>query len=332
MQNTALREQDAPSEPSEPPSRLRAQTSHKPAWWQRFGRKNKQDALSELLDEQSTTERQLDGITQEERMLLANIHALRSRSVGDIKIPRADIIFVDIHNSQKQLLELIREHGHSRMPVVDRDLDEVKGMLHVKDLLLRNTLDGGLIEQPQEAQAGNNAQNNMQWHSYLRKILYVVPNLPVMDLLKEMRHKKIHMALVADEYGGIDGLVTIEDLVEQIIGDISDEHDAEDEPMIKRINDNTFEFDARFEIKDFERLFGEIQTQEEREEDIDTLGGLVSWLKGAIPTRGQIIKHDASALQFSVLQADLRRVKLLRVTNLKVKDAAFLATLTEREQ
>ena len=272
-----------------------------------LGNSERSDALAELLEEHDTTNE--GGITQEERALLSNIHAMRSRTVDDIKIPRADIVYFSINDSYSSLRTQLRDHGHSRLPIVEgSDLDNVLGMLHVKDLLLRS-------EDPEKV---------TNWSAYIREVLFVVPSLPVMDLLRTMRDQKVHMALVVDEYGGIDGLVTIEDLVEQIVGDIADEHDTEEEPMLKELPDGSWQIDARFEIEDFEKIFGLLLTDTEREEDIDTLGGLVFTLKGSLPSRGQVIIHE-SGVQFSVLQVTPKRIKMLHVSGIESINPSLLA-------
>jgi CBS domain containing-hemolysin-like protein len=146
----------------------------------------------------------------------------------------------------------------------------------------------------------------------LRKPLLVVPQIPVLDLLLQMRAQRIHMALVVDEYGGIDGLVTIEDLVETIVGDISDEHDEVTSPTIVERPDGMIEMDARTTVEAFEQKMGPILTEEERAADIDTVGGLVFTLAGRVPARGELISHG-SGVEFRVLEADTRRIRRLRV-------------------
>ncbi len=180
------------------------------------------------------------------------------------------------------------------MPVFRGTLDDVIGMVHVKDML--EALNSGATP---------------SLNRLLRKVLFVSPSIRVLDLLLEMRLKRTHMALVVDEYGGIDGLVTIEDLVEEIVGEIEDEHDLDDEADLVVHSDGLIEADARTPIEEFEARVGPVLDAEERE-DVDTLGGLVFFLAGRVPTRGELITHP-SGLEFEVMDADPRRIKRLRI-------------------
>jgi CBS domain containing-hemolysin-like protein len=187
--------------------------------------------------------------------------------------------------------------AHSRLPVYRESLDDVRGVVHIKDVLAHT-----LKTEP------------FDLANMLRKVLFVSPSMRVLDLLLEMRLTRVHMAMVVDEYGGIDGLVTIEDMIEAIVGDIQDEHDAEEPGMIER-PDGSWLADARTDIAHFEEKVGALLTEEEREADIDTLGGLVVFLAGRVPTRGEIVRHS-SGLQIEVVDGDPRRVKRLRLRNL----------------
>jgi len=190
--------------------------------------------------------------------------------------------------------------GHSRLPVFRENLDDVVGMLHIKDLLPcwevdRDTGIGKIVRKP----------------------LFVAPSMPVLELLLQMRVQRLHMALVVDEFGGIDGLVTIEDLVEEIIGEIEDEHDEDRGPGLVRRGGGIIDVDARLEIDDFEAEAGAFLTADERDEDIDTMGGLVFYLAGRVPGRGEVIGHE-SGIEFEVLEADPRRIRRLRVSQVPV--------------
>jgi CBS domain containing-hemolysin-like protein len=195
-----------------------------------------------------------------------------------------------------QAIKLIQREGHSRFPVYRGNLDDIVGMVHIKDVF---------------AAVGRDPAS-FSLKGILRKPLLVVPTIPVLDLLLEMRAQRIHMALVVDEYGGIDGLVTIEDLVETIVGDISDEHDEVTSPTIVERPDGMIEMDARTTVEAFEQKMGPILTEEERAADIDTVGGLVFTLAGRVPARGELISHG-SGVEFRVLEADTRRIRRLRV-------------------
>ena len=215
--------------------------------------------------------------------------------IADVMIPRADIIAMPIDLTLDQALELIRREGHSRMPVYREQLDDVAGMVHIKDVV---------------AYIGRAEQFRLE--AILRAPLMVAPQIPVLDLLLQMRINRMHLALVVDEYGGIEGRLTIEDLVETITGDIADEHDEPDLPMVTERPDGTLDIDARMPIEDFGARVGVQLSEEEREADIDTVGGLVFTLAGRVPARGEVISHG-SGLEFRVLDADARRIRRLRV-------------------
>jgi magnesium and cobalt transporter len=234
-------------------------------------------------------------LDRQERALIANVLRLRGTVADDVMIPRADIVAMPIDLTLDQALELIRREGHSRMPVYREQLDDIAGMVHIKDVV---------------AYIGRAEQFRLE--SILRAPLMVAPQIPVLDLLLQMRMNRMHLALVVDEYGGIDGLLTIEDLVETITGDIADEHDEPDLPMVTERADGTLDIDARMPIEDFGARVGVNLTEEEKDADIDTVGGLVFTLAGRVPTRGEVISHS-SGMEFRVLDADARRIRRLRV-------------------
>jgi magnesium and cobalt transporter len=178
---------------------------------------------------------------------------LRGTTADDVMIPRADIVAMPIDLTLEQALEVIRREGHSRMPVFREQLDDIAGMIHIKDVF-------AYVGRPEA----------FRIEAILRKPLLVAPQIPVLDLLLQMRQNRMHLALVVDEYGGIDGLLTIEDLVETITGDIADEHDEPDLPMVIERPDGTLDMDARLEVEDFETRVGAHLTPEERDADIDT--------------------------------------------------------------
>jgi CBS domain containing-hemolysin-like protein len=231
----------------------------------------------------------------QERALLTNVLKLRGKTAADVMVPRADIVAMPEDLTLEQAIRLIQREGHSRFPVYREQLDEVVGMVHIKDVF---------------ASVGREAPFSMA--AVLRRPLFVVPSVPVLDLLLQMRQARMHLALVVDEYGGIDGLVTIEDLVETIVGDISDEHDEDRPPQIVERPDGLIDLDARTPIELFEERLGTVLTEDERDQDIDTVGGLVFTLAGRVPAKGELVSH-ASGLEFRVLEADPRRIRRLRV-------------------
>ena len=239
-----------------------------------------------------------------ERWLLANIVALRHLSADDVMVPRADIVSVSVDTGLDELTVIMSAAAHSRLPVHRENLDDVLGIVHIKDVLKQSSSD-----QP------------FDLATILRTVLFVAPSMRALDLLMEMRLRRVHMALVVDEFGGIDGLITIENLVEEIVGEIEDEHDVAGGPKLVRRSDGSLIADARATIEEFEELVGPILSNEDREEDLDTLGGVVSDLADRVPTRGELIVHEPSGVSFEVLEADPRRVKRLRIRNLPITPA-----------
>ncbi|WP_370655677.1 hemolysin family protein [Paracraurococcus lichenis] len=260
------------------------------------------DRMEELIEEREEPRRDghrngedRDEFSAQERAVLGNVLKLRGKTASDVMVPRADIMAMPEDFTLDQAIRLIQRDGHSRYPVFRGQLDEIVGMVHIKDVF---------------AAVGREAPFDLK--AILRKPLFTVPSVPVLDLLLQMRTARIHMALVVDEYGGIDGLVTIEDLVETITGDISDEHDEDLPPQMVERPDGTIELDARMPVEAFEQKIGAVLTEEERAADIDTVGGLVFTLAGRVPARGELVSHP-SGLEFRVLEADPRRIRRLRV-------------------
>lgn len=251
--------------------------------------------LEELIEQEETGELPA---SSDELTLLRNILNLHGLTVYDIMVPRADIVAVDIDISLSELVRIMSEEAHSRIPVYRGTLDDIAGMVHIKDVL-----------------ACWNNEQKVKLDEIVRSVLFVAPSMPILELLLQMRVSRVHLALVVDEFGGIDGMVTIEDLVEEIVGEIEDEHDDDDTPRIIESGDGTLVADARVPIKDFEDRLGEILTDQERDEDIDTLGGLVFFLAGRVPVRGEVVRHG-SGVEFEVLDADPRRIRRLRVCKL----------------
>jgi magnesium and cobalt transporter len=255
------------------------------------------DSIAELVQEAADapqTPGVLPELDRQERALIANVLRLRGTTADDVMVPRADIVAIPVDIGLDAALDLIRREGHSRMPVFREQLDEIVGMVHIKDVF-------AYVGRPEA----------FQLEAVTRKPLLVAPQVPVLDLLLQMRQARIHLALVVDEYGGIDGLVTIEDLVETITGDIADEHDEVEVPQVTERPDGTLDIDARLPIEDFETRFGAVLTEEERAADIDTVGGLIFTLAGRVPPKGEVITHH-SGMEFRVLDADPRRIRRLR--------------------
>ena len=229
-----------------------------------------------------------------EKNLIKNIFNLNNKSVEDIMVPRAEIISIEKNQSINEILSIIQNEAHSRMPVYDNNLDNVLGFLHIKDLI------------------NNISSKNFELKDAIREVLYVAPKSPILDLLKRMRASRIHMGLVVDEFGGVDGLITIEDLVEEIVGEIEDEHDAEDEEiLLKKINKNTILVDASYKIDDLEKYFN-IQINLEADNEIDTVGGMLFYIANKVPKNNQIFKYGKN-LQLKVMRASARRIEALEI-------------------
>ena len=266
------------------------------------------ESIAELVEEASVPggSGTMQTLDRQERALIANVLRLREIVADDVMVPRADIVAIPADISLESLMALIRQEGHSRLPVYREQLDDIIGMVHIKDVF-------AYVGTPEA----------FRLDAILRKPLFVAPQIPVLDLLLQMRQARMHLALVVDEYGGIDGLITIEDLVETIVGDIADEHDEVEKPMITERADGSFDIDARLRLEDFEARLGNVLTDEERAADIDTVGGLVFTLAGRVPARGEVIGHP-SGIEFRVLEADARRIRRLRVK--KIATAANAQT------
>jgi magnesium and cobalt transporter len=237
-------------------------------------------------------------ITAQERVLIGNVLKVHDRSAADVMVPRVDVIAFDLERPFDELVKLMIEHGHSRVPVYRETLDDVLGFVHVKDVL-----------------APVADRRVVKLAPMLRKVLVVAPSLPVFDLLVQMRQTRTHIAMVVDEFGGIDGLVTIEDLIEEIVGEIEDEHDVDETPILIERPDGSVIADARIPIETLEERRGTSLRHNGDHEEVDTLGGLVFTLAGRVPRRGEVIPHP-DGIEFEVLDADPRRVKRLRVRGL----------------
>ena len=232
-------------------------------------------------------------------------------TVEDVMVPRADVIAVDDTVTIAELMHVFREAEHSRVPVYHETLDDPRGMIHIRDLMSWITA---------QAETGGSAgldlskvdlKRTVATMNITRELLYVPASMPVLDLLLKMQATRLHLALVVDEYGGTDGLVSIEDLIEEVVGEIADEHDVEEKPLISTDPRLGLVADARMPIEDLEKHLG-LTLGADEQEDIDTLGGLVFSIAGRIPARGERVRHK-SGVEFEVLEADRRRIKKLRV-------------------
>ena len=251
-------------------------------------RESIQDAIEESSNDAGSN------LTSKEKTILENILTINKLKAYDIMVPRADIICASHNASFDDLIKIINAESHSRIPIYRKDLDDVLGMIHIKDLIKLTSKE---------------MQNNFDLKSLLKEVLFIPPSMPVLNILLKMQSTKLHMALVIDEHGGTDGLVTIEDLVEEIVGEIQDEHDNEEITEFKKINDTTFIADAKMELSEFQKKTGIIFNSV----TIDTLGGYVFSMINRVPQKGEIIKSDP-AYTFEVLDADPRKIKILKIS------------------
>ncbi|WP_416878603.1 hemolysin family protein [Litorimonas sp.] len=253
---------------------------------------------------------------QHQELMMSAAERFHLLRVDDVMVPRANIVAVENGATLTELSQALKDAGHSRLPVYKESLDDPVGMVHIKDVLPYLMLNA-------KGRSGKTYPNKKIIQYIRRPVLFVPPSMLAQDLLRRMQARRSHMAIVVDEYGGTDGLVTIEDLIEPIVGDIDDEHD-ELEPQVQRIAGQNgkivWEADARISIDNFEEKLGREFATPDEEEDVDTLGGLVFTMAGRVPERGEIIKH-ADGLEFEITDADPRRVKSLRITDTREDDS-----------
>ncbi len=242
-----------------------------------------------------------EGISKHERLMLLNILKIDGIRSSDIMIPRADIGAVELNDSFEKVLEVFIKEAHSRVPIYEKNLDNIIGMIHIKDL----------VNYQNQKKTETNFLQNLK-----REILEIPPSMPVLDLLLKMQLTRLHMGIVIDEYGCTDGLVTIEDVIEEITGEIEDEHDEKNLPMLIKSSLNTFEASARIEIDELQKVTNVEFLNSYDNDDVDTLGGLIFSITGRVPQRGEIIKHS-SGTTFEIKDADPMKIKSVKVTTPK---------------
>jgi CBS domain containing-hemolysin-like protein len=279
-------------------------------------RRNKREDLSQEIEtviETHRAENPGSEMAEEATSMMRNIITFSGLRVDDVMVPRADIVAIDDTASMRELLARFNEANHSRVPVYRETLDDVTGMIHVKDFLRwMTTRRKSKAKNPGLSVPAADLAQSVKQTGLMREVLFVPPSMPAADLLVKMQASHIHLAIVIDEYGGSDGLISIEDLLEVIIGDIEDEHDTEEEKLIKKQDDRTYVADARVPIAALDKMLGVDLLSDEEEDEADTLGGLIFEMAGRVPPRGEIIRH-ASGLEFEIIQSDARRVKRIRI-------------------
>jgi len=255
------------------------------------------EAIEEYIEESGKNGEDVTPSSVQERTLLANILSLRDTSVIDLMIPRADIVAIDVNASRQELLSVLAKHQHSRFPVYRETLDDVLGTIHIKDIL-----------------ACLAAEQEINIESLVREVPVISPAISVTELMLIFRQERKHMALVVDEFGGIDGLVAMGDVIGAVLGDIDDEYDTEQESLLLTTREGYIIADGRVDLEEFEEKFGQIFSEEEREE-IDTLGGLAFSLAGHVPVKGEKLSHR-SGMVIEILKADTRRGRKLMIRHL----------------
>lgn len=266
------------------------------------------ESLEEAIDEAEDASPAGDGdddLGPVERAMVRNMLQLGDACAGDIAVPRADMVMFDADAGFAALVAKFREAGHSRMPVWRGSRDDIIGMVHIKDVYARiaETFSDAVSSAP---------LHDLPIDPLLREVQFVPGSMRIVDLLARLRAGRTHMAIIIDEYGGVDGLVTIEDLVEEIVGDIEDEHDEVAAALIQEVGERLWEADARLAIADLEETLETSLADDEVGEDVDTVGGLVFMLAGRVPAPGEHVDHPAG-WRFEVIDGDPRMVKRLRI-------------------
>ena len=298
---------DAVKQDDDPPSSrddftdkiIEESKSRRQGWFKRLFSSTNDDRLREVveefIEEANVSSDESDISRSHERILLSNILKLRDLRAQDVMVPRADIIAVDSTIKKEELMKVYAETPRSRLPVYKESMDHILGTVHIKDFL------------------GQLASNDRFCLSKItREVPIISPSMPVMDLLIQMRETRNHMSLIVDEFGGIDGLITLGDIIEAITGEIDDIYDEDSTPQIKRQSNNVLIADARVLIEDFEQEIGQDILEDDEREEIDTLAGFVFAWSGRVPAKGEIIEHP-SGLLFEVVEGDTRRIRKIRI-------------------
>ncbi|WP_245895118.1 hemolysin family protein [Devosia submarina] len=319
--------------PAEPPSSSSPTPARGPSIWNRFramlarGTVSLRDDLQVALDEQGSAESA--DFSESERTILQNVLKLGNVSVGDVMVERSDIQAIEADANLGTLLAKFRQVGHSRLPVYDDGLDNILGFIHVKDTLgkITEAVTDPTKDVPVKL-VSSVLKQKINKLELVRTAMFVPTFMPVGDLLQSMRASRVHMAIVVDEYGGTDGLVTIEDLLEAVVGEIEDEHDELAASLIRKVGNDTFIADARAELDDVRIMLGPEFDPGEYAEEVDTIGGLVFDLAGHVPKRGERV-NKLDGFEFEVLAADSRRIKRLRIRRKRL-EAEPLAITDQR--
>jgi CBS domain containing-hemolysin-like protein len=266
------------------------------------------------------------GVSPEERTMIRNILALRGRRIEDVMVPRGDIIAVQQDITLGELMKVFEKANHSRLVAYNDTLDDPMGMVHIRDLIAFMTAQAAIDpakptrrKKPRAAGLDFNAIDlalPLSSTKIMREMLFVPPSMPALDLLEKMQATRIHLALVVDEYGGTDGLVSMEDIVEQIVGDIADEHDEDELPAVVREPDGSYVADARAPLEEVTKAIGVAFDVGDAAEEVDTIGGYLMSQVGRLPLRGELVPGP-EGFEIEVLDSDPRRIKKVRIHNRK---------------
>jgi CBS domain containing-hemolysin-like protein len=278
-------------------------------------REELEHALEEYEEEEGQVPAKGD-LTPVERQMVKNLLHFSEHTVDDVAVPRADIVAISQDASFAELVALVAETGHSRVPVYKDSLDTITGMIHIRDAF---------------AILADGRPHPETLDELIRQPLYVPQSMGVLDLLADMRAKRTHLAIVLDEYSGTDGLVTIEDLLEAVVGEIEDEHDELAAALIRKVGADTYIADARAELSDVQKLIGPEFDPGDYAEDVDTIGGLVFDLAGHVPKRGERV-NKLDGFEFEILAADSRRIKRLRIRRKRDEVGEPLAITDQRSE
>ncbi len=271
------------------------------------------DDIEDVIEESASEE-----FTPQERAILKNVLALHHVRVENVMVPRADVVALALDTPLSEVLDCFRTAGHSRLPVYDETLDDPRGMIHIRDFVVFLASDPRFGLMKGRADGNPGLDMPLSAARILRPVLYAPPSMPALDLLLKMQASRTHMALVIDEYGGTDGLVSIEDVMESIVGDIEDEHDEDETPELRPSGDGGFIADARAPLDAVSGTLGFHLASLPEAEGVDTIGGLVTAAAGRVPNRGEILTGPGE-FEFEVLDADPRRIKRLKIWPLSAR-------------
>jgi CBS domain containing-hemolysin-like protein len=307
--------------PPEPPSSPAPAEKRGPTLWQKLRGLLALRTVSLRDDLEVALESEANGESADfsgpERKILQNVLQLGEKHIDDVMVPRADIHAVDAEASLGELVAQFRRVNHSRIPIYQDSLDNITGFIHVKDALRRITAP---VADPDKAVPVRLVSTPLKQPvgklDIVRTVLFVPPLMPVGDLLQQMQQKRVHMAIVIDEYGGTDGLVTIEDLLEAVVGEIEDEHDEAEVALVRKVNSNVFIASARAELDEVREVIGPDFDPGEHAEEVETLGGLVFDLAGHVPAKGETV-NGIKGFEFEVLASDSRQIKRLKIKRVK---------------